>query len=199
MRSWYARQNRRNRFTGWRHPYRSSDLGGTMPKGNYERGVTPNKVTHFNDRISVIALECRYGSVWPCYLDTVDYPLVAQYRWCVHTRRGAPVYAVTGRRRRSSLGIHQLLMPLTDGRTPDHIDRNGLNNRRNNLRPATQREQLANRSCQSRLGSGVEFYPKKKKHYRARIRKNGRLRSLGYFTTAEEAARVVTAIQDGGQ
>jgi len=107
---------------------------------------SPNRVTHFDD-VSVIALERRDGTVLPCYIDTKDYDLVKGYRWSVDSPSQAKTSYVATRTGGYRLRMHQLLMPLTDGRTPDHVDRIGLNNRRGNLRPATPSQQIQNRSC----------------------------------------------------
>lgn len=87
-----------------------------------------------------------------CVFDTADWPLIKQYRWCAR-RKPHVIYAVTTRPgSHNLLGLHTLLCPCPPGHTPDHIDRDGLNNRRNNLRPATPKEQSAN----ARLRRGSE-------------------------------------------
>jgi hypothetical protein len=41
----------------------------------------PNKVIHFLDGVSVLAIERQDGTVLPCLIDTVDYPLVKDFSW----------------------------------------------------------------------------------------------------------------------
>lgn len=84
---------------------------------------------------------------------------------------------------------------ITDWKLVDHINRNGLDNRRANLRPATPSQNQANRCVRRDSHSafkGVSWYPDRNR-WRARITVDQKIRSLGYYTTAEEAARAYDA------
>lgn len=65
-------------------------------------------------------------------VDDDDYALVAHYKWHAHRERHT-VYAVTSG---AKIRMHRLILDIVE--TPqaigDHIDRNGLNNQRKNLR-----------------------------------------------------------------
>lgn len=72
----------------------------------------------------------------------------------------------------------------------DHKDGNGLNNRRYNLRIATNRQNAQNRPIPASNTSGykgVSLYKRTGKWW-TRIRVNGRLIHIGYFTDITEAA-----------
>lgn len=74
----------------------------------------------------------------------------------------------------------------------DHANRNGLDNRRVNLRPATRSQNAANRAPQRSNTSGykgVDWHPLARK-WRARIVVNGRGTYLGLYGDPVEAARV---------
>jgi len=79
----------------------------------------------------------------------------------------------------------------------DHVDGNGLNNTRSNLRIVTPTGNNANRVAGSATGyKGVYRTSLTKRgqlrygnRFRAAIQYNGRYRHLGTFLTAEEAAR----------
>lgn len=83
-------------------------------------------------------------------VDDTDYDLVMQYRWCVkeQARRrigGTTTYAVANVKpdgRHTTLLMHKL---ITGWPQTDHADRDGLNNQRLNLRPASDSENMANR------------------------------------------------------
>ena len=81
-------------------------------------------------------------------VDLEDYPLVADRSWYAH-KHGRTYYARAAGRRRCGetawVRMHQLIMPRQDGLNIDHLNRNGLDNRRENLRLATQRENNGNR------------------------------------------------------
>ena len=69
----------------------------------------------------------------------------------------------------------------------DHKNRNGLDNRRDNLRLATHGQNLANSKTHSESGfKGVE---KNKHRFYASISIDGKTKKLGGYDTPEEAAR----------
>jgi len=133
-------------------------------------------------------------------IDKADYARIAGFSWVVHEkeRPGRPdgPYAQANLTRedgfRTTVRMHVLLM----GRSwIDHIDHDGLNNRRSNLRPATNRQNSQNR--RSRTGSssqykGVSWY-RTRSLWLATIKANGHQRNLGYFATEEDAARAYDA------
>ena len=79
----------------------------------------------------------------------------------------------------------------------DHIDGDPSNNRIENLRACTNSQNQFNsqRKCHNRSGcKGVVFHPKcPRKPWQAKIAKAGRVFSLGYYTTLEEAAAAYAA------
>lgn len=85
----------------------------------------------------------------------------------------------------------------------DHINRDPTDNRWENLRPANRSENCTNRRTFSTTGfKGVSFHKYGyKKKYTARIVANGKLKSLGYFETPEQAhaAYVAAALKYHGQ
>jgi hypothetical protein len=89
---------------------------------------------------------------------------------------------------------HRLAFLYMTGKWPpvhvDHIDGNGFNNRFNNLRLATPSQNHGNRRVRRDSASGITgvMYIAPRKKWWATIRVAGRLRHLGYFGTAQEAA-----------
>jgi hypothetical protein len=72
----------------------------------------------------------------------------------------------------------------------DHIDCDGLNNVRSNLRAATHLENQRNCRISSRNTSGVKgvYWQKATQKWVAQIRVKGRVQRLGSFHTIDEAA-----------
>lgn len=91
--------------------------------------------------------------------------------------------------------LHRLVLLYHTGESPemvDHIDGNPENNRIENLRACTSAQNQYNsaRKVTNRSGhKGVVFHPKcPRKPWQAKIAKAGRVFSLGYYPTREEAA-----------
>lgn len=127
-------------------------------------------------------------------VDDQDYDYLMQWKWRYLSARTVG-YAV--RTQRESDGetvkmMHYVIaerMGLKITSTCDHKDRNGLNNRQENLRPATISQNNANRRSTSKSGyRGVYWYPKHDK-WVSQIRVEGKMHALGYFTDKVEAAK----------
>ena len=84
--------------------------------------------------------------------------------------------------------MHREIMHPINGMYVDHINHDGLDNRKCNLRNVTHRENMLNMKKMSNAGYRGVYKDKKK--FRARIYKNGKTIHLGSFNTAEEAYQV---------
>ena len=131
-------------------------------------------------------------------VDDADYDLVTAYSWRVwerpatERRRGEGPYAIANLPRtdtgRPVVTMHKL---LTGNALTDHIDHDGLNNQRRNLRPATVAQNGRNRRAQLACSSawkGVTWSALKRK-WQAAIMVDGRRTPLGMFVSEEDAAR----------
>lgn len=78
---------------------------------------------------------------------------------------------------------------LAKGEFPDHINGNGLDNRRENLRLATRSQNSINRGKQSNNKSGYKgvSWNKRDKRWTAQITINKHIINLGGFDTPEQA------------
>ena len=87
--------------------------------------------------------------------------------------------------------MHQIVLNCPAGLLPDHRNRNKLDNRRNNLRPATCLQNSANQSLRKDNRSGFKgvTWNKQQSRWKAQIRDAGKRLFLGYFHDAAEAAR----------
>lgn len=129
-------------------------------------------------------------------VDDEDYDLVMAYRWNISGESPTPGRRPHGPYARSVPGVrggHNIFMHvLIMGRLLiDHIDHDGLNNQRYNLRPATDRQNRLNQ--RPLLGTSSRFkgvtWHKGGRKWQAAIRSHGRSRHLGLFLEEEAAAR----------
>lgn len=121
-------------------------------------------------------------------VDEADYASLIRYKW--YANKG-PVtfYAVTKAFHRG-MPMHRLIMKPPAGMVVDHINHDGLDNRRSNLRICTRAQNLRNsRPNRGKKGEykGVTFNKAKKK-FRACIRHGEMTFNLGTFDDEVSAA-----------
>lgn len=122
-------------------------------------------------------------------VDLADHEKVAPYNWTAMRYR-ATTYAqawICGRHVR----LHRHLLDVSDPKVDvDHINRDGLDNRRANLRPATRSENMRNTCVTSRSRSGIKgvYWDARHRHWRASIKHQGKCHHLGCFSSIDEAA-----------
>lgn len=133
------------------------------------------------------------GNGWATLVDRADFLRFGGVRWHL-TSGGYAARDVRVGRKRKKLYLHREILGLGSGLECDHKSGDKLDNRRRNLRPATRAQNCRNRTASSTTGyKGVSFKPRRKKPYLVRISVDGRVKVLGYFRTALEAAMTYNA------
>ena len=158
-----------------------------------------NPIIIREDHAEVLVSSPKYGDR-AIFIDISDVEKIKSYRWYIGKNRST-YYAQTNVKQPNSvsrtLRMHNLLCE-TDGHLVDHIDRNGLNNRRANLRRSTNTQNQANRGTQSNNRSSgyknVSYKKPRKPHHaplkkpwRVEIRQHRKDHRFGYHETIEEA------------
>ncbi len=137
-------------------------------------------------------------------IDAADVPLVEGKNWHAYValRSDGSIRSVYGSRNpsrafgtRRPIWLHRVIVAAAPDIEVDHIDGNGLNNRRNNLRCATQAQNTMN--CRKRADNssgvkGVHFHKGIQK-WVARIQVGGARHNLGAFSDAQSAAAAYAA------
>ena len=136
-------------------------------------------------------------------VDDEDFEFLSRYKWRVHhdESRMYVKCKINGK----SVSMHILLLGKKDGLVIDHMDGNGLNNQRSNLRFCTTRENNLNSSSKGvckyigvspNITKNNNFSKKLNKFvitgisisWRARLTIGNKNTCIGCFKTPEEAA-----------
>ena len=121
--------------------------------------------------------------------DSYDY-LISFSPWFLTVAKPG-YYYVAKRFGREVIRMQDLVIGHDKGEIVDHVDHNGLNNQKSNLRLATNTQNAMNcriRSDNTTGYKGVCFHPSTGR-YRARIKVNGAYVSLGLFDKLEDAGQ----------
>lgn len=129
-------------------------------------------------------------------VDDADYDWLNQWKWYANKIKGN-FYAVRNSPRingkQSKIRMSRVILGLEqdDKHEGDHQNHNTLDNRRNNLRICSHRQNTFNRKSHSDSISkfkGVSWY-KRYKNWQAHISINRKQKNLGQFNTEKEAAK----------
>jgi hypothetical protein len=151
-----------------------------------------DRIAAFGD-IAKVTLTKGFGAI----IDAEDVDIVISYNWqtggnerCRYAQRG-----IRFQGSRSTQMMHRLIMPTSAGLMIDHIDGNGLNNKKSNLRIVNNAQNQMNQSMRSNNRSGfkgVSFASGSKK-WKAQIEHNGSVEYLGLFQSAQLASAAYEA------
>jgi len=129
-------------------------------------------------------------------VDPDDYTALSQYNWRLCKTKGKnTAYAERSIRkpnlkRWSRVLMHRQIIPVPHPLVIDHINGDGLDNRKANLRPATIAQNAWNsRKKTNRSKFKGIWFAKDKNMYRAAIWTNGKRHYLGSFKTPTQAAK----------
>lgn len=145
-------------------------------------------------------------------VDDEDYEKVSRWRWCAvdtDTKHGTQWYAQRhfrdksrrdeyGRARSAVILMHRAILGVPKGRHVDHINGDGLDNRRANLRVCTAQQNLWNQRWAARPDKPYKGVRRDgtKRHpgWIAVVTRDRRRIRLGWFKSAEAAARAYDAM-----
>lgn len=118
-------------------------------------------------------------------VDAEDYEWLNQWNWHISSSGTSEMlYAATG----GGILLHRMLMRVGSDKEIDHINGDGLDDRKANLRPATRAENVCNTLANLPNKTKYRGIVKIDNGYSARICMRGKRLYLGYFKTQEEAS-----------
>jgi hypothetical protein len=130
-----------------------------------------------------------YGGL-KAIVDDEDFERLAPYKWhmvgnyvCRTDRTVSP---------KRTIYMHKEIMNCPKGFVVDHINGNTLDNRKENLRIATTEQNRFNQKLRYNSSTGYKgvTFNKRFNKYQARIFKDNKTYSLGYFDNPHDAARM---------
>jgi hypothetical protein len=139
------------------------------------------------------------------YIDEDDLPRVSLYKWYANWDPKKQGYYATATSDeigkagwRKKLIMHRLVTNAPCDKMVDHINGNGLDNRKDNLRIVTARENAINRKvrCDSDVGVTGVTLDKASGKYKAYISISGKQKTIGRYATREEAVSARKAFEE---
>lgn len=127
-------------------------------------------------------------------VDDDMYEYLNQWKWHVN-KQGNTYYVIRNKctllKKRVYESMHRLIMKPDKGFVIDHLDGNGLNNQRNNLRICTVSQNSMNRNKTVKNKSGFKgvIWWERNSTWKAEIRHNKKKIYLGYYKNIIDAAR----------
>lgn len=118
--------------------------------------------------------------------DKQDKILFDKYPWIIEKRKDGKEYLVCKIGNKKKIYFHRLVLEVKNSQFSDHINGNGLDNRRHNLRIVTNAQNNYNRRPKYRF-KGV-FFIKRLNKYLAQIMFKRKSIYLGVFERPEDAA-----------
>jgi hypothetical protein len=138
-----------------------------------------------NDKIRYIPLTRGLHAI----VDAEDYEWLSQYKWYAQPTVSHQTFHAVRNSRRGKVFMHRMIMPPPHGMLVDHINGNGLDNRRCNLRICTRAEN--SRNGPKRAGTKSRFigvHPRGGK-WQVCVTYKGKEHYLGLFDDEVEAAK----------
>lgn len=126
-------------------------------------------------------------------VDDIDYERVIKHSWYTEERSSGNVVCHYARSRIFGKLVYMHRFIISDNKEMqiDHIDFNGLNNTRGNLRVCNGLQNSQSRrkriGCLSKY-KGISIFVGRRKKWRASIKHNGKCICLGYYESEKEAA-----------
>jgi hypothetical protein len=126
-----------------------------------------------------------------CLVDKVDVDRLDGFSWYASIHSASlTAYASTNDRHGMRRMMHNIILPTDDGLEVDHVNGNGLDNRRKNLRAVTRAQQMCNKLKSNGMTSTYKgvFWSATMRKWGAVVQFGGQRTHAGYFDEEVDAA-----------
>src|SRR3990167_10013470 len=125
-------------------------------------------------------------------VDAEDFDWLNQWKWHFdgnYAVRSVYLGKIDGKYRHKTIWMHRLINETLAEFETDHINKNKLDNQKNNLRIVTSQQNNFNRAIQKNNSSGHQgiSWFKRDSKWRAHIKFNRIVKHLGYFSNIKDA------------
>lgn len=164
--------------------------GSTLSCGCYQKEQTCQACKKYNtyelnlqDEYGMYGVGYTLNTNEPFYFDMEDYDKIKEYCWSKHCPNGT-YYCVVTKINNKSIKFHQMI----GCKNYDHADRNACNNRKHNLRPATNTQNALNKGLKTDNTSGFTGVSQTRNGtWNARLTMNKKVVFNKTFKTKDEA------------
>lgn len=125
-----------------------------------------------------------------CLIDIEDIDLVKNIKWHRSDLQRSTYYCISNDNQWRR--IHRLILGITDENVfIDHINHNGLDNRKSNLRICTNQQNICNCNIPKNNKSGCKgvYWAKDKQKWAVQVSINNKTKYIGRFTEYEDAVK----------
>lgn len=170
------------KFLCLKHRSQYNRLGYFLQKTKRE----PNEIEIDNEVAKIIFRDSANKAIGESLIDTEDVERCKGHRWYITEKQGNTRYVrsvINGK----SVSLHRFIINATDEDIVDHVDRDGLNNRKQNLRTVSISENCVNSKTRSKTKEKNIY--KKGKRYQVQIIRNFKNVYCKTFDTIDEAVQ----------
>lgn len=145
----------------------------------------PNEIVICDGYAEIILYNKQGNESARTIIDISDIAIVKGMHWSYDRQDNYAKTNINGK----SVGLHRFITGCPDGFDPDHINNNGLDNRRLNLRIVTRSQNSMNSRMKSNNKSGITgvSWDKTKNQWHVKICVNYKQKTIGYYNDLEDA------------
>lgn len=152
----------------------------------------PNEIVLYPDlNYAEVCLYNSFGEeVDRTFISVEDIDIIKEYKW--HKNKWGYAEGVKGKAKdntRKKIKMHRLILKCPQGMEVDHINRNKLDNRRENLRICTKSENIWNSVKKNSTGARGVAKCSNNDGYYVRIQKNKNMYYQGYYKNIDDAIK----------
>jgi hypothetical protein len=139
------------------------------------------------EEISIKEIKLTNSTEVVAVVDDEDYERINQHKWQL-SPKGYVIRYIGDTWNRGQIRMHNEILELPPNSGVDHINQMKWDNCKHNLRIVTHSVNQQNRIIGGKSSTGFKGVSRHRLKFRAQIQKDGRLESIGVFTSAQEAA-----------